>query len=80
MHQLIVLPEKKLVCVFHMNTDEDFIDPGYDAMEELLLSLNYLTNPIHLQAPLVIFIETAILTLFKTVFVLINERIGEPIP
>ena len=34
-HQLIVLPEEKLVYVFRMNTNDEFIDPGDDALQEL---------------------------------------------
>jgi len=34
-HQLVVLPAEKLVYVFRMNTDGEFIDPGDEALKEL---------------------------------------------
>lgn len=38
-HQLVVLPDEKLVYVFRMDTDNDFVDPGYDAFQELFLMI-----------------------------------------
>lgn len=38
-HQLIVLPEEKIVYVFRMDTDKDFIDPGDEAFQELFLMI-----------------------------------------
>jgi len=38
-HQLIVLPEEKLVYVFLMNTDGEFIDPEDSALEDLFLMI-----------------------------------------
>ena len=38
-HQLIVLPEEKIVYVFRMDTDGDFIDPGDEALQELFLMI-----------------------------------------
>jgi CubicO group peptidase (beta-lactamase class C family) len=38
-HQLIVLPEEKIVYVFRMDTDGAFIDPGDEALQELFLMI-----------------------------------------
>lgn len=38
-HQLIILPQEKLVYVFRMNTDGEFIDPRDDALEELFMMI-----------------------------------------
>jgi CubicO group peptidase (beta-lactamase class C family) len=38
-HQIIVLPEEKIVYVFRMDTDKDFADPGDEALMELFLMI-----------------------------------------
>jgi CubicO group peptidase (beta-lactamase class C family) len=38
-HQLIVLPEEKIVYVFRMDTDKDFVDPGDEALLDLFFMI-----------------------------------------
>ena len=38
-HQLVVLPEEKIVYVFRMDTDKDFVDPGDEALMELFFMI-----------------------------------------